>query len=361
MTIRTTFGYALSGLLLFTAAADAADLKQIGTIDIPGQPLKSFDIGVIDQAGERYYLADRSNKAIDVFDTAAGRFMGRLGSFAGAVVKDGKAANDVSGPDGVVFTGQEIWAGDGDSTVKVIDPSSGKTLDTISTGGAKRLDEVGYDPRDDIFIGVNNAEHPPFATLISTRPGHAIIGKLVFPDATDGAEQPTYNPFDGMFYLSIPEFDKDPRKGGVAVIDPRTAKLVKMLRVDDCHPAGLAFGPDQNFVLGCAADGKEMPAVTTIMNARSGAVVATVPGLGGADMVAYNARNNQYYTASRGNPGGPVLGVIDAAANTLVQTIAITGGTPHSVASDEANGHVFLPVGVADGGDGKIHVYAPSP
>ena len=360
MTHKASLGLALLIASLLSGTARAAELKPIGTIDIPGQPVKAFDISFIDQADGRYYFADRSNKAVDIFDTKADRYIGRVGSFVGAVMKDGKVDNDISGPDGVIFIGKELWAGDGDSTVKIIDPATEKTTATVSTGGKTRLDEMAYDPKDEVFIGVNNAEDPPFATVISTKPDHAIVGKVEFSNATDGAEQPAYNPEDGMFYMSIPELDKDPKKGGVAVIDPRKGKLVKILPVEGCHPAGLAFGPDQNFVLGCTADGKEMPAMTTIMNARTGAVVATVPGLGGADMVNYNARNNQYYTASRDNPGGPVLGVIDAKTNKLVQTIAITGGAPHSVTSSEASGRVYLPVGATGGGDGKIHVFAPS-
>ena len=360
MTHKASLGLALLAACLLSGTARAAELKPIGTIDIPGEPLKAFDISFIDQADGRYYFADRSNKAVDVFDTKTDRYVERLGSFVGAVMKDGKVDNDISGPDGVVFTGKEVWAGDGDSTVKIIDPATRKTTAKISTGGTTRVDEMAYDPKDEAFIGVNNAEDPPFATIISTKPDHAIIGKVVFPNATDGAEQPAYNAEDGMFYMSIPELDKDAKKGGVAVIDPRTGKLVKILPVEGCHPAGLAFGPDQNFVLGCTADGKEMPAMTTIMNAKTGAVVATIPGLGGADMVNYNARNNQYYTASRDNPGGPALGVIDAKTNKLVQVIAIKGGTPHSVTSSEASGRVYVPVGVAGGGDGKIHVFAPA-
>ena len=351
----------LATSVLMTGAARAAELKQVATIAVPGETLANFDISFIDQATGRYYLADRSNKAIDIFDTTTERYVGRVGAFTGAVMKDGKVDSEVSGPDGVLLAGSEIWAGDGDSTVKVIDAASGKTTAVISTGGKTRVDEMSFDPKDQSFIGVNNAEDPPYATLISTKPDHAIIGRIVFPDATDGAEQPTYNPEDGMFYMSIPEFDHDPKKGGVAIIDPRSGTLVKILPVMNCHPAGLAFGPHGDFVLGCDADGKEMPAATTIMNAKTGLVVATVPGLGGADEVAYNARNGQYYTASRGNPGGPVLGVIDASTDKLVEMIPIKGGAPHSVASSEATGHVFLPVGAVGGGDGAIHVYAPAP
>ncbi len=339
----------------------AAELKQVGTIEIPGQKLTTFDISYIDPSSGLYYFADRSNKGIDIFDTKTDTFVGRVGSFVGVAMKDGKPDNDASGPDGVLFDGKSIWAGDGDSTLKIIDPSTKTTTATIKTGGTTRVDEMAYDPKDEVVIGVNNAEDPPFATLVSTKPDHTILGKVVFDDAGDGAEQPAYNPADGLFYLSIPQIGKDPKKGGVAVIDPKSTKLVKMLPVDNCHPAGIAFGPDDNFVLGCTADGKDdMPAVTVIMNARTGAVVASVPGLGGEDMVNYNARNNQYYTASRDNPGGPVLGIIDAASNKLVQTIPQKGGAPHSVTSSEATGRVYLPVGGAAGGDGMIHVYAPA-
>jgi DNA-binding beta-propeller fold protein YncE len=57
---------------------------------------------------------------------------------------------------------------------------------------------------------------------------------------------------------------------------------------------------------------------------------------------------------------GPVLGVIDAKTNKLVQKIDITGGSPHSVAVNETNGHVYLPVGKPNGGCGCIQVYALS-
>src|SRR5581483_504221 len=135
------------------------------------------------------------------------------------------------------------------------------------------------------------------------------------------------------------------RTGGVAVIDPRKAAVVRMLPVNNCHPNGLAFGPNQNFVLGCSVRGKDgMPPIITIMNAKSGKVVAVIPDIGGADMVAYSKKNNQYYTGSGNQPGGGVLGVIDAKTNKLVQKIPLKGNsTPHSVAVDDKTGHVFAP------------------
>src|SRR5437868_6655516 len=127
MSQRTTMLVALAIVALAgTAHAGAGKLKQIATITNPAGPIDEFDIGFVDQKTHRYYLGDRSNKSVDVFDATADKFIGSVGGFAGAVVKDGKVDNDRSGPDGVVVFGNEVWAGDGDSTIKVIDLKSGK-------------------------------------------------------------------------------------------------------------------------------------------------------------------------------------------------------------------------------------------
>jgi DNA-binding beta-propeller fold protein YncE len=347
----------------FVGSADAGTtkLKQIGTISNPAGPIDGFDISFVDQKTQRYYLADRSNKSVDIFDAKTDKFIGSVPGFIGVTMKNGKPDNDTSGPDGVVVVGNQVWAGDGDSTIKIIDLKSMKVVDTISTGGKTRVDEMAYDPKDHVFIGVNNAEDPPYATLISTGKGHKVIAKITFDKATDGAEQPAYNPGDGMFYVSIPELDKDAKKNGVAVIDPKKGKLVKMLAVQNCHPNGLAFGPGGNFALGCTANGKEgMPAIITVMNYKTGKVVKEVPDIGAADMVAYNPKTGEYYTGSRGMPEGPVLGIIDAKTNTLVDKVALKGGNPHSVDANHANGHVYVPAGSANGGCGCVMVFAPA-
>jgi DNA-binding beta-propeller fold protein YncE len=360
MRVKFLAATALAALTV-AGSAGAAELKKIGEIAVPGEKLVSFDISYIDQKTQRYYFADRSNKSIDIFDVMTDKYVGRVAGMVGPVMKkDGTCCNnDKSGPDGVLATSDEIWAGDGDSTIKIFDNKTMKLTDTIKTGGDTRVDEMAYNPKDMVFIAVNNAEEPPFATLVSMKPGHKVIAKLVFPDATDGAEQPAYNQEDGMFYVAIPELKKDEKKGGVAVIDA-AGKLVKMLEVENCKPNGLIFGPDQNFLLGCQANGKKVgPPILVVMNAKTGKVVANIPEIGGADMVAYSAKNGQYYSGSSNFQPGAVLGVIDAKTNKLVQKIAITGGSPHSVAVNETNGDVYLPVGTPNGGCGCIQVFAP--
>jgi hypothetical protein len=364
MSQRSRMFVAVTIVVMFAGAsgtvyAGSGKLKQVATITNPAGPIDEFDIGFVDQKTQRYYLTDRSNKSVDIFDAKTDKFVGSVGGFLGVVMKNGKQNNDVSGPDGVLVIGNEAWAGDGDSTIKVIDLKANKVVDTIKTGGESRVDEMAYDAKDGVFIGVNNAEEPPFATLVSTKPGHKLLGKIAFEDATDGAEQPVYNSADGMFYVAIPELKKDAKKGGVAVIDPRQGKLVKMLTVDNCHPNGLAVGANNNLVFGCTADGKEMPPIITVMDAKTGKVVKNVADIGGADMVAYNPKTGQYYTGSRNMPGGPVLGVIDAKTNTLVQKIALKSGNTHSVAVNYANNHVFVPQSSKGGGCGCVLVFAP--
>ena len=137
-----------------------------------------------------------------------------------------------------------------------------------------------------------------------------------------------------MIYDSIPQIGPDKAKGAVAEIDPRQGTLVRMLPVANCHPAGLVGGPGDNLLLGCGAGDKEggLPPLTVVIDARSGAVVKEIPGIGASDMVAYDRGLGLYYTASRNMPGGPKLGVIDAKANALVQAVELPGGNPHSVA-----------------------------
>ena len=45
--------------------------------------MNSFDISFIDQATGLYFLADRSNKGIDIIDTKKGAFVGRVEGMVG--------------------------------------------------------------------------------------------------------------------------------------------------------------------------------------------------------------------------------------------------------------------------------------
>ena len=60
----------------------------------------------------------------------------------------------VNGAYHVIVNDKEVWAGDGDSTLKVIDIKSQKITDSISTKGKMRVDEMAWDSRDKIIAAV---------------------------------------------------------------------------------------------------------------------------------------------------------------------------------------------------------------
>ena len=78
--------------------------------------------------------------------------------------------NNHSGPDGVASHGRWLYAGDGDSTLKVIDlniAGPNAIVQSVSTGGTTRVDEMALTSDGKLLLAANNAEDPPFATLFT--------------------------------------------------------------------------------------------------------------------------------------------------------------------------------------------------
>lgn len=352
-----------AALALTAAAALAvtpAAATRIANWPVPGAALTSFDIGTVNADGI-YAFSDRSNKSVDLYRVATGRFLGHVTGFVGF---DKARGFDAAGPDGVVAVGRnEFWAGDGDSTVKVIDVRRRKVVARIPTGGHHRVDEMTYDARDHLVVVVNNADDPPFVSLISSRT-RTIVARIPLPRATGGAEQPAWDPATGLIYLSIPVLDHVAAHGAVAVIDPRTHRVLRFLPVSGCMPAGLAVGPNAHLLLGCSDDAiaKGFPAKSVVMDARSGRIVATIADVGGSDEVAYDPKSERYVLAAVANPGGPVLGIIDARTDRWLGNVP-TGPSAHSVAADPRTGKVLVPIAAHPGASvcptGCVAVYAP--
>jgi DNA-binding beta-propeller fold protein YncE len=322
--------------------------RRIAELHVPGSPLASFDISIVD--GDIYALADRSNHGVDLFNTDNDSFVGRPGGFAGLPATGGFAG---AGPNGLVAVGPgQIWAGDGDSTVKIIDIRSRKVIDTISTGGSHRVDELAYDAQDHLVVAANNADKPPFLSFISTTGDHKVTGRLVLAQASDGLEQPVWDPASDLIYVPVPELDGHVAQGGVAVIDPRTRKLLRTFAVTKCLPAGLAIGPNQQLLVGCSDDAiaAGFPAKSMIMDLPSGKIVRIFHQVGGSDEVWFDKAQEAYYLAAVANPGGPVLAVIDARTDRWLANVP-TGPRAHSVAADGVTGQVFVPIAATKSDD----------
>ena len=328
-----------------TAPSPASSVVKLAKIAIPGKPLRAFDISWVDPPTAKYYLADRSNATIDVIDTTTNSIVAQIGGFKGAT-----GNNDTSGPDGVLVTvsGSELWAGDGDSTVKVVDLNARQVVASISTGGKFRADEFAYDPKENVILIANDADDPPFLSFISV-PNRSVLKKIEFPNATDGLEQPAYDPVTGMFYQAVPASKANPG-GEVAVLDPVHMSVTTSYVLNNCVPHGIAVGPGNQLLAGCSRAGRSV-----ILDRTNGKVLADFSDNGGADEVWFNPGDSHYYLAETAAQN---LGVIDA--STFASWTVESGVGAHSVAADEALNHVFVPIAAPDPAcpTGCIGVYA---
>jgi len=378
--------------------ADRGAVRLLKTVPIPGTAanttngkLYAFDISFVDQSTQTYYLADRSNAVVDVVDAETGTFVKQIaGGFKGVAVVSGVVQNGQSGPNGVVAAFPWLFVTDAASRVVTIDLRSDTVVGHVSTGGADnfRADELAYDPKDGLLLVVNNADTPPFATLIKVNKanGQLTLGKRITfdaahgVDATNGAEQPVWDPGTRRFFLSIPQIGPHEKDGGVVRIDPNTATVDATFPVEFCQPAGLTLGPRQNLLVGCntvfdTAGNVWAPAGTVtaapkdvILDVETGRTT-DVLGVGAGDEVWFNSGDGNYYATGSGSPlrptlsaaaqGATVLGVIDAEDHTLIQLVPTfnvpavgTGnnntehpaGTSHSVAANAKNNQVFVPL-----------------
>ncbi len=128
----------------------------------PGGAFTFFDISYIDPVTGNDYVADRSNASVDIFSGTSLTFLGRASGFTGQ-----RATTSVSGADGVVTVTSggttTLYAGDGNSTLKVFNvtnPGAPSLLQSISTSGTTRVDEMAWSLLTHQVLAANNAEAP---------------------------------------------------------------------------------------------------------------------------------------------------------------------------------------------------------
>jgi hypothetical protein len=384
--------FAFGGPCTGPGAPANAQTKCLTAVQIPGNPIRSFDISWVNPDRAEYYLGDRSNAGIVVIDTRTLKWKRTIGGFIGILPATGAVNNNISGPDGVTSHGRWIYAGDGDSTLKVIDLDASSTpiKQTINTGGTTRVDEMALTTDGETLLAANNAEDPPFATVFQANGDRSSSNVTIFtrvtadpaiipPGAGLSMEQPTWESKTRRFYVSIPQIANNPAgctfggpvfcQGGLAVIDPTTltagaatigafnpATNTGIISLSDCGPNGATVGPHSNMMLGCTPQNVPTNTTTQVINAVTHNFVE-VGGLTGSDEVWYNAGDNRYYTGSSracgkaagcnppaGSraPAGAALGVVDAKTNFLVEKIPASSNS-HSVAADSRRNLIFVP------------------
>jgi len=374
----------------------ATQTQCMTAVVIPGHGLRSFDISFVDQKRGEYYLGDRSNSGIDVIDTHNLKFKRTIGGFVGIVLNgSGGVDNNHSGPDGVASHGRWLYGGDGNSTLRVYDldaPPEFAFKQAVSTGGGTRLDEMALTTDGKRLIAANNAEDPPFATLFVangdndtsnvSKIAKITVDPTILPAGNGlSLEQPAWDPGTQRFYTSIPIIANNPPgcnsdanagpitcHGGVLITNPATitgpgdvvqgaysaSTNTGVFPFSACGPNGATVGPNENIMFGCTTANNPTDNSTLVFNAVTHQQVQ-VAHIVGSDEVWFNSGDQRYYTGSNRQPGGAVLGVVDAVTNTLIETVPQSSGS-HSVAADPQRNLIFVPqvgtvAAVGSGGD----------
>jgi hypothetical protein len=366
-------------------------------------PFTTYDISFFDPKTQLDYVADRTNASVDVFSAATNTQVESIGGFVG--LRAGTPAmplpvgppapgtpapvTALSGPDGVVVVNgaaglpneHQLWAGDGNSTLKAftlnnsVPPTATPTLGNppgINTGGQFRVDEGAFDPTHNVLLFANNADTPPFGTLVNAATG-AILGKLTagvqLPAAT-GIEQSVWiGGTTQRFFLNVDTTGA----GDVVAIDPTAnggaggvthVYDLGALGVASCGPTGLAVASGARLTVVCGSG----PVLVLDPNANSGngAIVAQFAQLTGGDEAWCDPTTNRCFATGLTDAAvatSRVVGVIDfdTATPSLFQLIPTSNGD-HSVAVDPISGEVFVPTGGAVAGsvcpNGCILVFA---
>jgi hypothetical protein len=388
IALAATAGPAVAGPLTLVdyipVPADAANVQ-------PGGAFSSFDISYADPVTGNIFIADRSNASVDIFSGSSLTFLGRATGFTGQ-----QATTSVSGADGVLAVTSggttTLYGGDGNSTLKVFNatnPAAPTLLQSISTGGTTRVDEMAYSPLTHQVLAANNAETPAYGNLFSTTNGGPPVALTVSPItvpasqggiAAGGMEQPAWDPKTGTFFVSVPALGvggaTDP--GGVSEIDT-TGKVLRTisfasLGITSCSPTGLAVGASGNLMVGCGNVG----AAAILLNPTgAGSIVKTFAGLGGTDELWYDPATNSFYvTGNNGTNDTRFFDVVTDAAlgGVIAQMVDLpTTTSAHSITVDPFNGDVFValagtagpngvnPCPASQANPGCIAVFAPAP
>jgi len=406
-----------------TVVATPARLSLLKTISIPATPqntlgkLFSFDISWVDPANGLYYLADRSNAALDVIDTT-GAFTGTPDTLFGQIggtssgqanFKGDTGTTATSGPDGVVAAFPCVFAGDGDSRLLSFNGSTSFTtvVSALNTGGQFRVDEMAVDVADGLILAANNADTPAFATLATyNKSTCALSNPIKIPldtlpsgdKVTNGAEQPAWDPSSKAFYVSLPEINGPGDGTGIhgAVIKISTSGVVQATYpINYCQPAGLTSGPNGDLLVGCNSvfdtSGKKCSAVvpspspnatvghpatctgtgfpqSAICNPGRGCTgnaLVSVPGAGGGDEVFFNSGDGNYYVTAGNDPKGPLFGVVVSGTsatqpNTLTQVVPTLPPVPAVLVAPGKHG-AGTAHSIAASAAANNHVYVPLP
>jgi hypothetical protein len=274
----------------------------------------SFDVVEIDQAAHRLYVADRTDRGVDVFyiSTAQPKYV--------LTIPVPSSPNGLAiAPDlGRLFVGTAI------GSIAIIDikagsPTHDHVIDEVATG-MKKADLLDYGANRQRLYVSSNTEGK--ITSIDPATGavkaHFTVGYAV--------EQPRYDPVDGMVYATSPDAN------ALFKIDPNDGTVTKIPLGGSCQPTGMAINPKTNIaVIACTS--------FVVSWDLGHATAQTFTQVAGGDVVSYDAKVDRFLVAS---PNSTTVGLYGGNPVDYVASVK-TGSKGNSAAYDETNDIVYTP------------------
>lgn len=364
MRISTSLKACLCGAALLggTFAADP-NLQNSGlhlqqTISVPNWKVgvANTDLFGFNPVTRVMYLADRTNKGVDVIDTHTNTVIGLIPLAANTVVNQPLVAIDL----------QQLVVSDGAQSVLVWDlltpmPSGQPTVYTLPASDGSVPDGMDYDTiNQTVYVVTDNA---PYTLVGISLAQKKIVSETKIPFSADLIR---FNSIDGKVYISMEDGDNNNASAGIAVYDPATNTMSapSQYKVGSICPGhGIDIDPITNVALmGCFGGTSNG---NLAMNLSTGKFT-TFPDVGGTDSIVLNPNLRRFYSGSGLNtaktsgcpatpnapPFGslvPVVGVFDAihpsaSAPARLDGVACTGRGNHIAGVDPIRNNVYVPV-----------------
>lgn len=364
MRISTLLKACLCGATLLggTFAADpnlqnsGLHLKQ--TITVPNWKIgvANTDLFGFNPVTRVMYLADRTNKAVDVIDTHTNTVIGMIPLASNTVVNQPLVAIDL----------QQLVVSDGVQSVLVWDlltpmPSGQPTVYTLPATDGTVPDGMDYDPVNQIvYVVTDNA---PYTLVGISLTQKKVVSETKIPFSADLIK---FNSIDGKIYIAMEDADNNNASAGIAVYDPATNTITapSQYKVGSICPGhGIDIDPITNVALmGCFGGTSQGNLAIDLTTGK----FTTFSDVGGTDSMVLNPNLRRFYSGSGLNtattsgcpatpnapPFGslvPVVGVFDAihpsaSAPARLDGVACTGRGNHIAGVDPIRNNVYVPV-----------------
>jgi YVTN family beta-propeller protein len=315
---------AILGFYIYLSTRPAPrTIKATGIITVPAPShFGRYFIDYMLWSGSKLYAGYTSEGVVAVIDTATNQVAAQIAALPRA--------------HGIAIAGDRGFAtASGDDTVGVFDVSNNKLLKKIP--GGVDPDAIIYDDKLRLIYA---ADHDGKTGTLIDPVAMSVVATVPLGGVAEYAQA---DPQNGLIYQNLEDTSE------LVVIDPQKQMVVQRYKLGDgTGPSGLAFDAG-NRRLFSTCDNRKL----VVLNADTGAVVATLPIGSGVDGAAYDPDLRRVYTFN----GLGTMTVIqqDSADSYRVLEQAATHFGGHSGAVDPATHRIYVAY------FGSIAAYDPVP